>query len=114
MRVIREGGNVSLVRVVARDKVIQINLAQYEADPESFNEAGLKGDRVLIETSGLPVLLSKSEKRVFDKLVDATLMNKEIAAALGMTENGVKFHATNIYKAFGVRRRIELLAAIGR
>lgn len=55
--------------------------------------------------------LSPKEKVIFDYLKKG-LSAYEISKIQGITENGVKFHFTNIYRKFKVANRAELLTKI--
>lgn len=52
--------------------------------------------------------LSPRERQVLDGIM-AQRRNKEIAAAIGISERTVKFHVANLMRRFGVRRRHELM-----
>lgn len=51
-------------------------------------------------------------KEYIINLVRKGQSNKQIATALGIKENSVKWHLTDIYKAFSVKSRYELMAMI--
>ena len=53
-----------------------------------------------------PAIFSAREMDVLDKLLMG-FSNKEIARALELTENTVKFHLKKIYTKLGVRRRTQ-------
>ena len=53
--------------------------------------------------------LTKQEKIVSTE-ISLGKKNKEIAETLGITEKGVKFHASNIYKKLGIKSRWELMS----
>ena len=54
--------------------------------------------------------LSLRESEVAE-LVSKGLSNKEAANQLFLTEKGVKFHLTNIYKKMNVKSRAQLIVA---
>ena len=56
--------------------------------------------------------LSNAERLVAELVVKGH-SNKEVAAALFVTEKTVKFHLTNIYKKMGVKSRYELIGKVG-
>lgn len=58
---------------------------------------------------GAPEWLTEREQEVL-RLVTAGLRNKEIAAALGITENTAKFHLRNILEKLHAQSRTELAA----
>lgn len=51
-------------------------------------------------------LLTQREREVL-ALLGAGKRNREIAAALWISENGVESHLKNIYRKLGVRNRVE-------
>ena len=55
--------------------------------------------------------LSKKEQQVYQLLTDK-LRNKEIALALGISEQTVKFHLKNIYRKLGVKSRKQAISLI--
>jgi DNA-binding CsgD family transcriptional regulator len=55
--------------------------------------------------------LSKRQTQVAEHIARG-LTNLEIADALGITEKGVKFHATRIYRACSVKGRAEFKALV--
>jgi len=61
------------------------------------------------ETFGGQAHLSPREQEVLDALVNGH-SNKEIARALDMTENTVKFHLKNIFVKLKVERRAQAIA----
>jgi NarL family two-component system response regulator LiaR len=52
--------------------------------------------------------LTDRERQVLDAVIE-NRSNKEIAAALGITERGVKFHVSNLLRKHNVRRRADLM-----
>src|SRR5262245_22136702 len=58
-------------------------------------------------------LLTPRERQILLHL-DRGLTNKELAAALGVSENTVKTHLANLYAKLGVGRRTEALAVARR
>ena len=67
--------------------------------------------RAHAETRGLRERLTAHELRVVT-LVERGLRNREIAAALFVSERTVEYHLTNIYGKFDVRSRTELLSLL--
>jgi DNA-binding CsgD family transcriptional regulator len=55
-------------------------------------------------------LLSPRELQIL-RLLDRGLTNKELSSELGVSENTVKTHLSNLYEKLGVGRRTEALAA---
>lgn len=53
--------------------------------------------------------LTKSELTVLFKLIETTLISKEIGSKLGIAEKTVKFHISNIYIKTKCRSRLELI-----
>jgi DNA-binding NarL/FixJ family response regulator len=56
------------------------------------------------------VELSEREREVLEAIVRGR-SNKEIAAALGISENTVKVHATRVFEKLGVADRLEAVTA---
>lgn len=56
-------------------------------------------------------MITQKQLFIIDQL-QAGLSNKEIAIKLNVTEKGVKWHCTNIFKAFNVKSRMQLVAAV--
>lgn len=65
---------------------------------------GLKSDYRLIEP------LTDRELHFLDHLAHG-VSNKEIARALSVSENTVKFHLKNVYSKFAVRTRLQAIKA---
>ena len=61
----------------------------------------------------LAASLSMREREVLGLLADG-LSNKELARALGVSENTIKTHVANLYAKLGVGKRTEALAAARR
>src|SRR3546814_7624345 len=78
------------------DSLAKIELAQLLDD--------LRRERVQGHLGSAAMLLSEREREVLVELGHG-YSNKEIARALNMTENTVKFHLKNIYVKFGVDKR---------
>ena len=57
---------------------------------------------------GAGAALTDRERQVLDAVIE-NRSNKEIAAALGITERGVKFHVSNLLRKHNVRRRADLM-----
>ncbi|HKY50493.1 MAG TPA: helix-turn-helix transcriptional regulator [Candidatus Limnocylindria bacterium] len=68
------------------------------------------GDTTRAERAG--TRLTERQREVLAR-VRRGLSNKEIAAELGITEEGVKAHLARLYLRFGVRNRVQLLAEAG-
>ena len=64
------------------------------------------------EAGGLPAELTAHELRVA-ALVERGLRNREIAAALFVSERTVEYHLTNIYGKLGIGSRTELMRLLG-
>ncbi|MGH3070770.1 MAG: helix-turn-helix domain-containing protein, partial [Gaiellaceae bacterium] len=64
-------------------------------------------------STGPQAELTAHELRVA-ALVERGLRNREIAAALFVSERTVEYHLTNIYGKLGVRSRAELIRLLGR
>ena len=62
------------------------------------------------EQAGITKDLSHRQRQVLE-LILADCQNKQIAAAMHITERGVKHHVTLLLKKFGVKRRAELRRA---
>jgi DNA-binding NarL/FixJ family response regulator len=68
---------------------------------QARKEADVKG------TSQRPFRLTRREHEVVTAIV-AGLTNRDIAAQLGVTEDTVKHHVTNVFDKLGVSNRLEL------
>jgi DNA-binding NarL/FixJ family response regulator len=60
--------------------------------------------------SGAPLELTSRQQEVLELLVQGK-SNREIAEALGLSENTVKVHLVTIYRVLGVSSRNEALLA---
>lgn len=79
-----------------------------------------RGKRTLIGTipveftaSGDTLLMpgKKRQREIVARILEGS-SNKEIAGDLNVAESTVKFHVGNIFKAFGVASRVELIAKL--
>lgn len=57
--------------------------------------------------------LSPKEKECYEYAIKL-LPNKEIAHLMDISEQGVKFHLTNIFKKIGVKNKIELFQLVSK
>jgi DNA-binding CsgD family transcriptional regulator len=62
---------------------------------------------------GSPIKLTRREEEVLGGVM-RSLANKEIAAALNLSERTVKFHVSSLLAKFGVRGRMELVREASR
>jgi DNA-binding NarL/FixJ family response regulator len=65
---------------------------------------------ILYQAAALEPLTSREQEVLQELLLGKS--NREIAAALYITENTVKTHAKNIYSKYDVRSRAELISTI--
>jgi DNA-binding CsgD family transcriptional regulator len=88
-----------------RDYVVMV-----EASDPLLNGVSEKAERLLQAGRSLPtpVKLSRREEEVLGGLM-RSLANKEIAAALHLSERTVKFHVSSLLAKFRVRGRMELV-----
>jgi DNA-binding NarL/FixJ family response regulator len=72
-----------------------------------FVDSILSGQTLRLK-SGSVANLSRREQEALDSLLE-NLSNKEIAGKLNIAERTVKFHVSNLFNKFGVRRRADLI-----
>jgi DNA-binding CsgD family transcriptional regulator len=80
-----------------------------EADTDILEGLNEKADKLLQaghSVSG-PIKLTRREEEVLGGVM-RSLVNKEIAATLNLSERTVKFHVSSLLAKFGVRGRMEL------
>lgn len=80
--------------------------ARKVASPQAHEDGQLHG------SAGRPQVLSATELSIVE-ILESGASNKRIAGALGIAEQTVKNHLTNLYRRFGVRNRVELLLSHG-
>jgi DNA-binding CsgD family transcriptional regulator len=62
--------------------------------------------------SAYHVALSDGDREIVRLIAEQSATNRDIAAALAMSERAVKYHLTEIFTAFGVHNRRELAARV--
>ena len=73
-----------------------------------FFEDGAAAYRTLVDIGGRAGLLTPYQKRVYDELITGKT-HAEIASKLRVSVRNIKFHSANIFKIFGVNRKLELI-----
>jgi DNA-binding NarL/FixJ family response regulator len=99
----------ALARVCAGDSVLAAEMTRLLAsshDADIGRAAGLEMPRALRAHEPL----SRREREVYELLVQGR-SNREIARTLFISESTVKVHVRHIYEKFGVRTRVEAVAA---
>ncbi|AWN40061.1 LuxR C-terminal-related transcriptional regulator [Methylobacterium durans] len=88
----------AVTRIMGGDLFVPNALVALPLAPEAVGEPGSE------RRSAQPFRLTPRQLDVLH-LIRSGLSNKEIAKALGLTENTVKVHANALYRALGVRDR---------
>ncbi len=86
-----------------------------EASDDLLNGVSQKAEKLLEAGRSVPspVQLSRREEEVLSGVM-RTMANKEIAAALHLSERTVKFHVSSLLAKFRVRGRMELVREASR
>jgi DNA-binding CsgD family transcriptional regulator len=93
-----------------QDYVVTVQVAQ-----ESLGGLAGKAEKLLQagHCAGGPVKLTRREEQVLSGVV-RSLVNKEIASSLNLSERTVKFHVSSLLSKFRVRSRMELAREVTR
>jgi FixJ family two-component response regulator len=105
VRAMRQGAADFLTKPVKRDELLKTIRAALDRQKKDESTAGWRR-----ELAARYALLTPREREVLERVVTGTL-NKQIAAALGMTERTVKAHRARIMQKMQVDSLAELVLA---
>ena len=104
--------NIPPDELIRSIRAIRSSVAQ--VSPEMVKKLLRRDGAAEIDAGPLAVLesLTTREKEILELLLDAQ-ENRDIAHALGISEQTVKNHVHNLYEKLGVSNRVQLIKAMG-
>lgn len=102
VRALKQGAADFLQKPVDAERFVQACSTLVDWHRETLRENARR--RAIVECVRL---LSEREREVARQLARGS-SNKEIASAMGISEQGVKFHRSNIYRKLNVRTAVEI------
>ena len=110
-RLLRSGVRAILSRESGQDDILSAIYAAYDglvllSTPTAESLAAVYGDQPLEAEAKLPEQITSRETDVLRMLAEG-LVNKDIAARLGISEHTVKFHISSILDKLGASTRTE-------